>query len=76
MPRDYKELEAEVLQLDLDARAELAHALLLSLEDLSEEENERLWGEEAERRQRELREGRAEAIPGEEALRQLRAAIS
>jgi hypothetical protein len=44
------ELEAEVLKLGPQARARLAERLLDSLESLSEEENARLWAEEAERR--------------------------
>jgi hypothetical protein len=44
------ELEAEALKLEPQARARLAERLLDSLERLSDEENERIWGEEAERR--------------------------
>lgn len=44
------DIEAEVLKLDLKARARLAKKLLESLEALSDEENERLWVEEADRR--------------------------
>jgi len=44
------ELEADVLKLEPQARARLAAPLLDSLESLSVEENERLWLEEAERR--------------------------
>ena len=46
------ELEAEALKLDPSARARLAERLLESLETLSEEENARLWAEEAECRDR------------------------
>jgi hypothetical protein len=45
-----QELEAEALKLDPKSRARLAEKLLASLENLSEEENARLWVEEAERR--------------------------
>jgi hypothetical protein len=45
-----QELEAEALKLDPKSRARLAGKLLASLENLSEEENTRLWVEEAERR--------------------------
>jgi len=45
-----EEIEAEALKLDPRARARLAERLLESLENLSSEENERLWAEEAERR--------------------------
>jgi len=44
------DIEAEVLKLDPRARARLAKKLLESLEVLSDEENERLWVEEADRR--------------------------
>jgi hypothetical protein len=44
------DIEAEVLKLDPQARARLAKKLLESLEALSDEENERLWAEEADRR--------------------------
>lgn len=49
-----EELEAEVLRLDTRSRARLAEKLLESLEDLSEEENARLWIDEARRRDVEM----------------------
>lgn len=49
-----EELEAEVLRLDTRSRARLAEKLLESLEDLSEEENARLWIDEARRRDIEM----------------------
>ena len=45
-----KEIEAEALKLDAKSRARLAEKLLESLEQLSEAENERIWAEEAARR--------------------------
>ena len=45
-----KEIEAVALTLVPKDRARLAGRLLRSLEDLSEEENEMIWAEEAERR--------------------------
>ena len=45
-----QELESEAMKLDPKARARLAEKLLQSLETLSDEENERLWADEAERR--------------------------
>ena len=45
-----EELEAEALKLKPSARARLAERLLDSLEHLSDEENARVWAEEAERR--------------------------
>ena len=49
-----EELEVEALKLDPRARARLAGKLLESLENLSEEENTRLWADEALRRDAEL----------------------
>jgi broad specificity phosphatase PhoE len=53
------DIEAQVLKLEPQARARLARRLLESLETLSEEENERLWAEEADRRDAEW-----DATPG------------
>jgi broad specificity phosphatase PhoE len=47
-----EELETEALKLSPRERARLAERLLQSLENLSDEENARLWAEEAERRDR------------------------
>lgn len=44
------EIEAQALRLNPDARARLAAKLLESLENLSDQENARLWAEEARRR--------------------------
>ena len=47
-----EELEVEALRLAPRERARLAQKLLESLENLSDDENARLWLEEAERRDR------------------------
>ena len=54
------------LSLDVHDRATLAERLLASLEQLTEEEADRLWAEEAQRRLEEYRAGRAKAVPAEE----------
>jgi len=54
-----EDIEAEALKLDPSARARLAERLLESLETLSELENDRIWAEEAERR-----DGDWDAAPG------------
>ena len=76
MAMNDEQLEAEIMKLDLDARARLAEKLILSLDAPSDEENLRLWVAEAERRLRDLREGRAKEIPAEEVFRRTRQAIS
>lgn len=54
------------MSLDVRDRATLAETLLASLDELSEEEAERLWAEEAHRRLEEYRAGRAKAVRAEE----------
>ena len=46
------EIESEALRLHPSERARLAERLLDSLETLPDEENARLWADEAERRDR------------------------
>ena len=70
-----RDVVAAALKLDLKQRAELAHKLLRSLDELSDEENEKLWAEEADRRAKELREGRSKEIPGHRVLAHARARL-
>jgi len=72
----HKQVETEALKLSPPARAELAEKLLKSLDDLSEEEIERLWAEEAVRRDAELDDGTASMRDAEEVFRDARARIS
>jgi len=62
---DAAEVFKNALSLDVQDRAALVQRLLASLEELSEEEAERLWAEEAQRRLDEYHAGRAKAIPAE-----------
>ena len=68
-----KELEAEALKLDPKARARLAGKLLESLENLSEEENTRLWAEEAQRRDAEMDVNPGSSCSAAEVFREARA---
>ena len=54
------------LSLDVRDRARLAEQLLASLDALTEEEAERLWADEAERRLAEYRAGRMRAVSADE----------
>ena len=60
------EILRNALSLDVRDRAMLAEKLLASLDTLSEEEAERLWADEAERRLKEYRAGRMKAVPVDE----------
>ena len=70
-----KELEAEALKLDPKARAHLAGKLLESLENLSEEENMRLWAEEAQRRDAEMDANSGSSFSATETFREARAKL-
>lgn len=66
---DLDEILKDALSLGLRDRAKLAERLLVSLDSLSEEEADRLWADEAERRLKEYRAGRMKAIPADEVAR-------
>jgi putative addiction module component (TIGR02574 family) len=59
---DLAKLVEDALVLSVHDRAVLAERLLASLDELDEEEAERLWAIEAQRRLGEYQAGRAEAI--------------
>lgn len=66
MPMAAKKIESEALNLDIQARAKLAGKLLMSLDDPSASEVERLWLDEAERRLTEYRSGKVQGVPADE----------
>lgn len=70
-----KRLLDDALQLPRNERGELAARLLESLDDETDDpvEVQRAWEAEIERRLREVQDGTAELIDGEEFLRELRA---
>lgn len=68
----HDELEVELRKLDPRERARLAAALLDSLEELSEDENARLWAEEAERRHGDLLSGKTLGRSATEVFRYIR----
>jgi Putative addiction module component len=70
-----EQVEIEALKLEPQARAELAEKLLKSLEELSDEEIQRLWGEEAVRRDAELDAGTASMRDAEHVFRDVRSRL-
>jgi len=70
-----QEIEAEILKLDPQTRARLARKLLESLEALSDEENDRLWAEEVERRDADWGSTPGTARPAADVLRDARAKL-
>ncbi len=69
------DLEAEALKLPVAERAHLAQALLESLDALSDDENRRLWTEEAGRRDAELDADPSRGRPAGEVFRDARARL-
>lgn len=68
-------LEDTALHLPLKQRAELAHKLLLSLEEQSEGEIAEAWRVEALRRSEEIDSGVADTVSAEEASTAARALL-
>ena len=72
---DVEKLKGKALQLNPEARAYLARELLASLDSMNEAEIERLWLEEAMRRDNDLDKDGAKAYPVQEVLDRARARL-
>lgn len=70
-----EQIAEEALSLPSDARAILADRLVESLDPAEDSYVRKLWAAEAVRRRDEIRDGRVQAIPGEEALARVRQAV-
>jgi putative addiction module component (TIGR02574 family) len=71
----FEEILRAALLLSPNERAMLADHLLASLDAPNQEEIDAAWAEEAERRMREIDEGKVEAIDGELVMERLRARL-
>ena len=74
MGNDARALRTEALELAADDRAELAAELLASLDDPasdSQEETDRLWAAEIERRSNRVLSGESSGEPWDEARRRI-----
>ena len=72
MQIDLKSFEAEAMTLPVSQRAVLAQHLLASLDEIEEQENERLWLEEAGRRYEAYKAGMLPARDAFEAIAEMR----
>ncbi|MBX3649650.1 MAG: addiction module protein [Rhodocyclaceae bacterium] len=68
-------IEEEALALPLQERAKLVERLLDSLDNLPEQEAEALWLDVAERRAREIDEGRVQLVSPKELERRVQARL-
>ena len=73
MLNDFDEILKSALSLPPGERAMLADHLLTSLDGPNQKEIDAAWAEEAERRMREIDEGKVELIDGELVMERLRA---
>ncbi|MDY6839435.1 MAG: addiction module protein [Thermodesulfobacteriota bacterium] len=62
----------EALSLPADVRLNLVEKLLTSLNLPIDEEIDRLWAEEAERRVSQIEEGKTKLVPGDEVFTRIR----
>lgn len=69
MSNDLERLVQQALDLPPDDRARLAQRLIVSLDEVGDPESERRWVEEAERRFRGYKEGRAPSRSAEDVFR-------
>jgi putative addiction module component (TIGR02574 family) len=67
-----EEILSAALELPLETRARLAEHLLLSLDGPNQKEIDDAWAEEAERRMREIDEGKVTPTPGNQVIDRLR----
>lgn len=73
--RSIEQLTEEILSLPSESRAFLADKLVESLEFDTDSAIQAVWVTEAKRRRDEVRDGSIQAIPGEDALAQVRRLI-
>ncbi len=73
MPNNYEEIIGAALALPPGARAMLADHLLESLDAKNQREVDALWAEVAERRVREIIEGKVSTISADQVFGELRA---
>ena len=71
----YDKLLRAALSLSPEARAQLADQLLASLDGENQKDIDAAWGEEAERRIQEIKEGKVETIDGELVMKELRSRL-
>jgi len=71
-----QQIEYEALNLDIYSRANLVSKLLLSLDEPTVSEIEKLWLDEAEKRLDDYRAGKVQGIPGNEVFKRAIAELS
>lgn len=75
MSSEVAELEAKIRSLSDDDKIELIRALIAELDGPPDAGVERAWLEEAQRRHREIVEGKVQPVPGEQVFENLRSRL-
>lgn len=75
MPMTIEQLAQEALALPSEQRALLADRLVESLDAAETNRLDRLWAAEARRRRDEVRQGKVQTVPGDEALARVRRSL-
>ncbi len=76
MSPDVTEIEVKIRSLSLEYRAGLLRVLIEELDDPADADVERGWLVEAQRRYREVREGKVQPVPGEDVFENVRARLN
>lgn len=66
------EIEAKIRQLSPDERADLIRSLIAELDSPADADVEAAWVKEAQRRHREVVEGKVQPVPGQRVFANLR----
>ncbi|MGH7770548.1 MAG: addiction module protein [Candidatus Binatia bacterium] len=75
MARAVKKIEAEIRALSAEDKVELLRSLIAELDVPADPGVEQAWLEEAQRRHRELIEGKVKGVPGEQVFGNLRSRL-
>ena len=75
MSTDVAEIQAKIRSLTLEDKTELIRTLIAELDGPADPDVERAWLEEAQRRHREVVEGKVQPVPGDHVFANLRARL-
>ncbi len=75
MAHPLEKIEEEIRSLSAAEKIELLRSLIAELDAPADTDVERAWLEEAQRRHRELVEGKVKGIPGERVFEKLRSRL-
>ena len=75
MTDEVAEIEPKIRALSAEEKAELIRALIADLDGPEDDGAEQAWLGEAERRHRELIDGKVQGVPGERVFENLRARL-